>query len=199
MQQQLTIINEAGAYVFVLPGWMDPGSSATLFESLRREAPWSRPIFTNRFGKSNPTPREMAFFADPDVAEKTEYVPWECAAELPSVKYLHQLETDMERVARQPFNSCAINHYRDGSDYIAAHSDNEVSRSSPAVAALSLGGTRLFRFTSKTDPTKKIEFPVNSGDLMVMAGATQKLWRHEVPKQSGAGARISVTYRFLDV
>jgi alkylated DNA repair dioxygenase AlkB len=98
------------------------------------------------------------------------------------------------------FNQVLINWYRDGRDYIGTHSDDErqLVPDSPIVT-LSLGAERTFRVR---DAQKKIvrDVRVRHGTVLVMGGAFQREFKHEVPPISGKkgeahGRRISITLR----
>ena len=97
------------------------------------------------------------------------------------------------------FSGLFCNFYRDGTDSVAWHSDR-IGRSNvdPLVAIISLGGPRGFvmRDQSLTGERKvSVTWPVHSGDLLVMGGATQHHWEHAIPKQRSAPPRISMTSR----
>jgi alkylated DNA repair dioxygenase AlkB len=63
------------------------------------------------------------------------------------------------------------------------------------IASVSLGAERTFVLEHKrTKERHRIE--LTSGSLLLMAGETQRHWRHGVPKQSRpAGERINLTFR----
>lgn len=97
------------------------------------------------------------------------------------------------------FTGLFCNFYRDGSDSVAWHADR-IGRSNvdPLVAIVSLGGPRSFmmRDRSLTGQRKtSTNFPMHSGDLLVMGGSTQHHWEHAIPKQKSAPPRISLTTR----
>ena len=84
------------------------------------------------------------------------------------------------------FTGLFCNFYRNGADSVAWHADR-IGRSNvdPLVAIISLGGPRSFmmRDRSLTGERKtSSNFPVHSGDLLVMGGATQHHWEHAVPR-----------------
>ena len=92
------------------------------------------------------------------------------------------------------FNSCLANYYRDGSDSVAWHSDDEVGVS-PVIASVSLGAPR--RFILRNNNTReKIEYSLGEGSLLVMGGDLQKHWQHRVPKtKKKVGPRLNLTFR----
>lgn len=104
------------------------------------------------------------------------------------------------------FNSCLVNKYRDGNDTIKAHRDCVESFGEyPIIAGISVGTKRTFRITKivynqtnskslkKDDVYQDIELEDNS--LLIMSGASQKYFTHEVLKDESIGPRYSLTFR----
>jgi alkylated DNA repair dioxygenase AlkB len=62
---------------------------------------------------------------------------------------------------------------------------------------VSLGATRAFRI--RHNATKETRaFRLGHGTLLIMAGTTQRFWRHEVPKTAeSVGERINLTFRSI--
>ena len=82
----------------------------------------------------------------------------------------------MEITKKSVPNSCLVNYYRDGNDGVGYHRDKELKDSSQTVYTITLGCAR--KFVLKHDRTKKrIETLPLPGDLVVMTGTTQKLWK----------------------
>ncbi len=107
---------------------------------------------------------------------------------------LLELRDLVERVVGQPFDSCFANHYRDGSDTIDWHADDE-PWIGPWIASVTLGAAR--RFVMKHNATKAVaEFSLGHGDLLVMRPGTQAAWKHSVPRTAKpVGARLNLTFR----
>jgi len=147
-------------------------------------------------GKSVPVPRGLAWFGD---------VPYSYsglthkASPMPAVlsKLADRIEAALASAGTPAkFNSVLMNFYRDGNDSIGMHSDDESQLDpEPTIASVSLGAAREFRFQHKVTRTRH-QTPLPGGSLLIMKGATQKDWRHGIPKQPGAGARINLTFRF---
>lgn len=100
-----------------------------------------------------------------------------------------------------PFNQAVVNWYQDGSHYIGAHRDNEsqMTKDSP-VLAISFGETRTFRIREHKTKEKVLDIPLENRAVVVMGGATNSDFTHEIVKVNGKkgtnlGARISVTFR----
>ena len=111
------------------------------------------------------------------------------------------------------FNSCLINKYNDGNDYIHSHRDSPDSFGEyPVIVGLSLGSHRKINFTRiKYDPnnTKSLKLEKNnyrnfsytleSGSIFIMAGSSQKYFAHEIPQSinnaNSNDIRYSLTFR----
>ena len=106
------------------------------------------------------------------------------------------IRDEVSRLTGMTYDSALVNYYRDGKDYIAYHSDREAEGSHNSVAAVSFGCTRRFYFKNKHS-NRVVKTYMSNGDLMVMKGNINRLWKHTVPKQSGVTQRISVTFRNL--
>jgi alkylated DNA repair dioxygenase AlkB len=123
----------------------------------------------------------------------------------PLPECLDTLRELTQNVTGCEFNFALVNYYASGDDSISYHSDDEsfLGRD-PAIASLSLGARRDFlirhkptaaKHESETKPTK---FNLQSGDMILMRGATQKQWLHSIPKRKGGEAdkgRINITFR----
>ena len=109
------------------------------------------------------------------------------------------------------FNSCLLNYYRDGNDSIKPYSDSiSVFGPDPTIAILSIGETRDIYFKRKKlndkcpqslrldQKTRHLnsKITLEEGSLLIMAGATQRYYLHEIPKvEDEKGARYSLTFR----
>ena len=87
--------------------------------------------------------------------------------------------------------------YRDGNDGVDWHADDESEFGPmPVIGSLSLGATRRFDLRRADDHAEKIELDLHHGDLVIMRGTTQALWKHRVPKtKKPVGERINLTFR----
>jgi alkylated DNA repair dioxygenase AlkB len=95
------------------------------------------------------------------------------------------------------FNSVLCNLYRDGNDAMGWHSDDERELGpEPLIASLSFGATRRFRLRHRCDPALRAELHLDSGSLLLMSGATQRNYRHDLPRtRAEPAARINLTFR----
>jgi alkylated DNA repair dioxygenase AlkB len=103
------------------------------------------------------------------------------------------------------FNYCLLNYYPDGSSNIGMHSDDERDLDGP-IASISLGAPRYFDFHpveaifSKEHialpPKKRVR--LTNGSMVLMAGDTQKYWKHGIPLESDVDlGRINLTFRVV--
>ena len=97
-------------------------------------------------------------------------------------------------------NSVVITKYRDGNDYLPAHSDNEKSICPWSnIFNVSLGETRKMIVKSLADKSVAHEYELTSGCLNVMSTEMQKLWTHEIPQDTSVcNERFSLTFRYID-
>ena len=94
------------------------------------------------------------------------------------------------------FNSVLANLYRDGRDYMGWHSDSEAGLGrAPVIASLSVGAPRRFLLKPKAGGASHA-LVLPPGSLLVMAGETQRHWKHALPRTvKPVGPRINLTFR----
>ena len=151
------------------------------------------------FGKTHKEPRKTAWYGDQECvysyAGKTNYpMPW--------TDELVQLKSDIEAfVPGTRFNSVLLNQYRDGNDKMGWHSDNEKELGkNPFIASLSLGATRFFDLKHKRIKSLKKRLELPAGSLLIMCGALQENWLHQIPQQKTIKERrINLTFREVKV
>src|SRR5262245_54720932 len=163
-----------------------PQIAACLAESV----PWR--IETARlFGREMPIPRMTAWFGD---ADYTYSGIRHQAAPFPAI--VQRLREQAENISGASYNAVLLNLYRNGSDRVGWHSDNEAGLGDfPAIASLSLGATRRFQLRHR-GTKEMITLELREGHWLIMAGETQRFWLHQVPKTTAAvGRRINLTFR----
>jgi len=155
---------------------------------LDNSIPWKQETFV--WGKF---PRLTAYYADEGVKYQYSGVTHEAIGWPP---FLSAVKERIQEVIGEKFNSLLLNFYRDGSDSISWHSDDEKELgTNPTVASLSLGGERVFQIRHKTTKEKQ-SMILNHGSLIVMGGTMQHYWQHCVPKTTKpVAARINLTFR----
>jgi alkylated DNA repair dioxygenase AlkB len=163
-----------------------------LFEELMAVTPWRHEIATV-MGRRVPIPRLTAWHgAAGYVYSGIEMTP------APWNRPLLEIKAVAEACADHAFNSVLLNLYRDGRDSVSWHADNEPGLGrNPIIASISLGMTRRFQMKHR-QRAERLSLDLPSGSCLVMAGATQHHWLHQVPKTSRpVGLRINLTFRAM--
>lgn len=149
------------------------------------------------FGSLRLQPRLTAWCSDPSVSYsysglQLEPTPWH-----PALGALRQRLTNN---FGQPLNSVLVNAYRDGSDSMGWHSDDERELGpKPFIASVSLGATRRFRLRPKHSQSRPVEsrgIDLANGDLLLMEQDSQRDWQHCITRtRKSTGLRINLTFR----
>jgi alkylated DNA repair dioxygenase AlkB len=151
-------------------------------------------------GREVATPRLTSWHGDPGTQYRYSGKTFQPA---PLTQELERLGERLAKAAGVRFNSVLANLYRDGSDSMGAHSDDEPElgprRDNILIASVSLGAKRRFVLHSK-DREQRLELMLGEGDLLLMGGTTQSRFKHAVPKtKKTVGARLNLTYRVIRV
>lgn len=184
-----------GAAVEVLRSWVDPAMAQRFFDQLKDRTPWRQDSIVI-YGKEVLLPRLTAWYGDEGASYSYSGIPH---APLDWTGPLASLRKALETATGGAFNSVLLNYYRSGADAVGWHSDNEPELGpTPTIASLSLGASRKFSFKPKQGTAPAVSLDLHGGDLLVMSGATQKNWLHQVPKTSRpVGERINLTFRLV--
>jgi alkylated DNA repair dioxygenase AlkB len=178
------------------PGWIQRSVADQLLATLRKEIEWQQSIIS-LYGKRIKIPRLNAWYGDENSPYQYSGHYFEPKAWIPT---LHSIKEKLESETGHHFNSVLANCYRDGQDSVAWHSDDEPELGvNPVIASISLGEERVFYLRHKYNKrlaTRKITLA--HGSLLLMSGALQRYWQHQVPKvRKNLGERINLTYRFV--
>lgn len=180
--------------VVVSSGFLTLHEADALLEAIRSNANFQQ-NYIQIYGK-RAIPRREAWYGSWDYPYSSGIVLK--AAPIPA--YLQVLFDKLKAAGFGSYNAVLINRYRNGSDYIGPHSDDDYGDPEPTIPSLTLGATRPFRLAKKAgnklDKTTLVEYLPGHGDLLVMRGRTNKEWKHWVPKTTEAVAeRINLTFR----
>lgn len=115
----------------------------------------------------------------------------------PWTKALQALRCKLEGLCATTFNSVLANRYRNGQDCIGWHSDDEPELGpAPIIASVSLGAERRFDLRRRDDYSTVKSVVLQHGSLLVMSGATQRLWQHSIARtKTPLPERINLTFR----
>jgi alkylated DNA repair dioxygenase AlkB len=167
---------------------------AQILQRLVAEVPW-RAQEVMVWGRKVPQPRLTAWYGDSGAnyaysGIRLQPQPW--------TPLMLDIRSRIEEAVSATFNSVLLNYYRDNNDSIGFHSDDEPELGGrPVIASLSLGEARTFVLKHKRlREAKPVRLRLASGSLLLMAGDTQRYWRHGVPKESRhCGPRVNLTFR----
>ncbi|MHA7943367.1 alpha-ketoglutarate-dependent dioxygenase AlkB family protein [Formosa sp. 3Alg 14/1] len=183
------------AEIIYYPAFFDPIEADTYFNTLLTTLDWQQDDITI-FGKSVPQPRLTALYANnekPYSYSGITMMPQKFTDSLANIK------TKIESETHHKFTTCLCNLYRNGSDSIGWHADNEKELgANPVIASVSFGATRVFHLKHRTDTNLKQKITLQHGSLLIMKGKTQQHWLHQIPKtKKPTGKRMSLTFRTI--
>jgi alkylated DNA repair dioxygenase AlkB len=186
-----TLINRDGEVIFYQEIFNDK-QSEYLLNILQTEIAW-RQDYIKMMGRILPLPRLTAWYGDADKSYTYSGINMNPLAWTDTLLYIKERA---ETLADTQFNSVLLNFYRDGRDSVAWHSDDEPELgNNPVIASVSFGSTRKFSFKHKQEEDI-INLDLTSGSLLIMRGATQHHWLHQLPKTNhNISTRINLTFR----
>jgi alkylated DNA repair dioxygenase AlkB len=190
-----------GAEIYYDKSFLSVEEATSLFNKLHAKCAWERRKSSFKYA----VPRDEAYYGDPGTNytySRREYKPLAWIPELLSLRARIEEATPAVayanlRLPKLGYNAVLCNLYRNGNDSVGLHADAEPEMG-PVIASVSLGAERLFRLKGQ-DGTVVFAERLPHGSLFVMAGRTQKNFRHEVPKEPDvAEPRINLTFRRIE-
>ena len=183
------------AEVSYIPGFLDEKAAGELFNKLLSETPWQSDSITI-FGKTHPQPRLTAFYGSENLDYSYSNIKMNAN---PWTEQLLALKSKIEAQSQNTFNSVLLNLYRDGKDSNGWHADNEKELgTNPIIASVTLGSERFFHLKHNTSTDFKCKIKLQNGSLLLMKGATQHFYKHQIPKtMQEIGPRINLTFRTI--
>lgn len=183
------------ATIYYWPHFLSSKMADLYFEKFKQEILWRSEKVTV-FGKVYDQPRLTALYSDCPRSYSYSGLKLDSQAFYPE---LTALKEQLEKKVDYRFNSCLFNLYRDENDSNGWHADDEKELGElPVIASLSLGESRLFHLKHKTNKALKRSIVLEHGSLLLMAGKTQKEFKHQLPKtKKPKTARINLTFRFI--
>jgi len=187
-----------GAEIYYDKNFLSPEEATALFNALREKCAWERRKSSFKYA----VPRDEAYYGDTGTNytySRREYKPHAWIPELLSLKTGVEEATPEAAYAnlglpKLGYNAVLCNLYRDGNDSVGLHADAEPEMG-PVIASVSLGAERLFR-VKRINGSVVFAERLPHGSLLIMAGQTQKNFKHEVPKEPEVEqARINLTFR----
>ena len=178
--------------LYLVKGFYQADDGQQLFNTLLQNLAWKEErIFL--YGRWVKVPRMMCWYGDEGASYHYSGVNHK---PLPWINPLLSVKEKIELKFQCSFNSVMANLYRNGSDSMGCHADDEKELGkNPVIASLSLGDERLLKFRHNKS-RKVVDVFLAQGDLLLMTGETQHHWRHELPKtKKNKAERINLTFR----
>jgi len=174
-----------GARLRLFPNVLGPD----WFQRLRDELLWEEEYLTI-YGQRRLVPRLTAYYGDLNYGYSGVM---RQAAPMPAS--LQEMKQQAESIADFSFNSVLGNYYRQGSDSMGWHADDEPEMDTRCIASVSLGATRRFRLKHKSEAGRSIGLDLTGGSLLLMEHC-QENWMHSLPKTARPiDGRINLTFR----
>jgi alkylated DNA repair dioxygenase AlkB len=183
------------ADITYFPNFLDRKTADDYFHYLLAEVPWQQDSI-RLFGKTHKQPRLTALYGDHG---KTYSYSGITMHPYSFPQSLLQLKIQVEAFTREEFTTCLLNRYRNGNDSNGWHADDEKELGrNPVIASVSLGAVRTFRLKHRREKNLKHKIDLEHGSLLLMKGATQHHWLHQLPKtRRQVGERVNLTFRYI--
>lgn len=180
------------SYLLIYPNW-----SQHNYSLLRNCISWQQHSI-RLFGKQINEPRLSAWVGDPQCSYCYSQ---QMRLPMPWTEPLNALRKRLNSELGTHFNSVLANLYRNGSDSMGWHSDNEQELLKNAmIASLSFGSERRFLIREKNSRTKVGEWALGNGTLLIMAKKTQQYYEHSIARtKKMVGERINLTFRQIHI
>jgi alkylated DNA repair dioxygenase AlkB len=192
-------INHAPSVFYYIPNFLNKDEESTMFEYLENTNDFvENPKFNNGVSRLQKWYHEdKKYFCS---SWKERYPQW-MSFEMDStvtdiIKKFQDFVGTIPQINIPRINSCLINKYPTGENFIAPHRDSEISfGTEPTIIGLSVGKTRQINFRRLDDPKKNFSFELESGSVFIMAGSSQRYYHHSIDKCECDDVRYSLTFR----
>lgn len=191
---EITVQHKA-LHISYYPHFFNTTEADSIFTFLKTHVDWRRyPI--RMFGRNLMQPRCIAYYADAGKSYtysnlKLNPKPWNTQ--------LQYLLNCCNKVYKATWNAALLNRYKNGSDSMGWHSDDEPELGmDPVIASFSFGVSRNLKFRLKADHKVTYSLPLEHGSLLLMHKGTQLHWQHAIPKTKLIDQeRINITFRSI--
>jgi len=183
------------ADIVYFPNFFDKVEADKIFVDLLENTEWQQDSI-KVYGKTHLQPRLTALYGNegkPYSYSNIKMYPHNWNLLLQKIKFY------IESVANTNFTTVLLNNYRNGNDSNGWHADDEKELGiNPIIASVSFGAERNFQLKHNNDKTLKKNIVLEHGSLLLMKGATQHNWKHQIPKTAKpVGSRINLTFRVI--
>jgi alkylated DNA repair dioxygenase AlkB len=195
-EKTFEVISLQDGEILFMRNFFTPTESKNYFELLQNNINWKQEE-VKFYGKTFPVPRKTAWYGYEGF--NYSYSGITCFPEIWN-KELLEIKKEIEKfIPDEDFTSVLLNLYNNGNDKMGWHADDEKELGiNPTIASVSLGETRRFDIKHKQNPELHYKFELTSGSLLIMRGALQHHWVHQIPAQKKVKEpRINLTFRTI--
>ncbi|HEX8517895.1 MAG TPA: alpha-ketoglutarate-dependent dioxygenase AlkB [Bacteroidia bacterium] len=177
-------------------GFFSKEESDIFFNKLLNDIEWRQDKMTF-YEKVYDLPRLTAWYGDIGSSYTYSNIPMNPK---PWTNELLKIKERIEKISNTSFTSVLINLYRKGSDSVSWHSDDEKELGiNPVIGSVSFGESRTFQLKHKHLAEAKANILLTHGSFLLMQGATQHYWKHQIPKSAKVlRQRINLTFRVME-
>lgn len=195
-EKTFEVISLQDGEILFMRNFFTPTESKNYFELLQSNINWKQEE-VKFYGKTFPVPRKTAWYGYEGF--NYSYSGITCFPEI-WTKELLEIKSKIEKfIPDEDFTSVLLNLYNNGNDKMGWHADDEKELGiNPTIASVSLGETRRFDIKHKENLELHYKFELTSGSLLIMRGALQHHWVHQIPAQKRVKEpRINLTFRTI--
>lgn len=195
-KKEFEVISLPDGEILFMRNFLSPNEAKCYFDLLQNTIRWKQEE-VKFYGKTYPVPRKTAWYGYEGF--NYSYSGINCFPEI-WTKELVEIKSQIERfIPNEDFTSVLLNLYNNGNDKMGWHADDEKELGeNPTIASVSLGETRRFDIKHKQNKDLHYKFELTSGSLLIMRGALQHNWVHQIPAQKKVKEpRINLTFRTI--
>lgn len=181
--------------VYLYPELFNESTSDLFFKSLTENIAWKQePV--KIMGQEIMQPRLTAWYGNEGKSYSYTGITMN---PLPWTIDLIKIKEAVQKISGEVFNSALLNLYRDGSDSVGWHRDNEKSLGiNPVIGSVSFGVSRVFSLKHYKDKKLKEKILLTNGSFLLMKSETQHNWLHSIQKDPAVvRPRINITFRTI--
>ncbi len=196
LDKKFEVLSLEDGEILFMKNFFDLSEAQNLFEILQKTINW-RQEHIKMYGKTHLVPRKTAWYGEEGL--NYSYSRIICYPEKWTDE-LNFIKSEIEKlIPSEKFTSVLLNLYNDGHDKMGWHADDEKELGiNPTIASVSFGATRRFDIKHKEIPGLQYQFELTSGSLLIMRGALQHHWIHQIPTQKKVTKpRINLTFRTI--
>ena len=195
-EKAFEVISLSNGEILFMRNFLSPTKAKHYFNLLQNTISWKQEE-VRFYGKTYPVPRKTAWYGYEGF--NYSYSGITCYPEI-WTKELLEIKSQIEQfIPEEDFTSVLLNLYNNGNDKMGWHADDEKELGiNPTIASVSLGETRRFDIKHKQNKELHYKFELTSGSLLIMRGALQHHWIHQIPTQKKVkDPRINLTFRTI--